>query len=713
MRVVRQMFLLLVGVLVFGGSLSAKVYSCKMEELLDRTSLKYNIYIEDSGVQGIDNFLQLYNSKQNVYNKIYNYILSRKDKKTLLSCNNDNECDLKARALAIYATFTVTLSEKWDNKWFMVAQSAYGAGDMLWSETKNAYKISANTFLAPYKDVLDYLINYTDYGVQVGLSTIAQKDKNSIGKLLQNLIPSYSKFIKDPSDSGNISIIADDVSKILAILQANGLKNLSTLVKDTASLKSELEYIELYNEAITKFEEGKSCVKKDFFTHRELNYLLDIPEFDTQKILLNVTDIVKDIADILKLDKLSGQIELLSSMYKGVSFVSASKRTELGNILTFGGLVNNKLKYTNDDLSKLIKQVNGIDIYKFLNAIMHKKTAYIDTFLANYNHNLNYFKNYYTNEVVNPQQNYLISIALKSTLFNYADPEQDIEYYIENKRYTYVDSDEKYFTNSIPLNATLYSSKGYENKLFKISIWGQNDKTQNLNIYSNGLIDSSQFLFKKTDAFHIPDTNIYYYKYMIYDKNANPVYTFASNGSLRGDKFTYQNGKIYINGNYGVMFFKFDKKRALFKRIVYKYYYPNFNYYVMNKYFNIAGLLKNISIVEFKNLNKIFDSYILDKKSMNINAFKEISNLNDKLNTMSNDSSYIPLWYAYAYFYSLDRILHNKSINEKVIQEVLKDNPKYISLVRKHIPDIINQQIGYLRIHSTLKAFNNLMKDVK
>ena len=715
MKIVRQILLVMIGVLIVEGSLSARTYSCKMEELLNRTSLKYNLYIEDSGVQNIDNFLQLYNSKQKVYNKIYNYLKSRKDIKTLLTCRSNNECDMKAKALAMYATFSVTTNEKWNDIWFMIGQSALLIGDSLWDSAKNAYKISANTFLEPYKNVLDYLINFTDYNIQVNLSYINQKDKINISKILQNLIPTYSDFVKDPFNYDNISKIADDVSKIATIFKADKLKNITTLAKDIASLKNEMQYMNLYNEAITELKNGNSCIRAKWFSSFEINYLEDIPEFEMEKIALNITDIVKDITDILKLDKLSGKIELLSSMYKGVSFIAASQRTELNNILTFGGLVENKLKYTNDDLKSLIEKLNGINIYKFEHAIKYKDTKYITTFLNNYNKNLKYFKNYYKNEAINPQQNYLISMVLKATVFDDHDSAIDGKHFIEQKRYIYVDNDEQYFTEYVPINAVLYSKpKDKIERIFKISIWGKQGKTQNFTIDSNGFYENSgYFLFKRINAFNVPNTNIYYYKYMIYDENNNPIYIFANNGVLRGDKFTYNNGKFYIDGNYGIMLFNYDKKRASFKKIVHKYYAPYFENYAINNYYNIAGLVKNITIGEFKNLRKMFNNYIIDKKSMNINALKNISELNDKLNTISTESNYVPLWYAYAYFYSVDRILHNKKINEKVLNEVLKNNHRYISLVRKHMIDIINQQVGYLRVHTTLKAFNNLIKGLK
>lgn len=715
MKFIRQVLLVMIGVLIIGEGLSARVYSCKMEELLDKTSLKYNLYFETSGVKGINNFLQLYQSNIKVYNKIYNYLKTRKDIKELLTCSNTKQCDAIAKTLAKYATYTITFKEKENLIWFMIGQSSLGAGNMMWSEAKNAYKISANTFLEPYKNILDYLINFTDYNIQVDTSYINQKNKDTISKLLQNLLPTYSEFVKNPYNYDNISEIADDVSKIAAILQLNKSKNYLTLTKDIASLKNEIQYANLYAKGTKNLIDGNSCIKIGWFTNDEIDYLNNIPAVETQKILFTITDVIKDIADILHLEKLSGIIETLSSAYKGVSFTSAAQRTDLGNILTFGGLINNKLKYNNKDLKELINQLSELNIYKFIDAIYYRKTKYIVKFLNNYNKNLNYFKNDYTNEVLKPQQNNLISIALRATIFNNTNPGIDSRYFIEQKRYTYVDSNKRYFPNYIPFNATLYTNQENKiNKLLKISVWGRQGKTQNFDIDSNGFYQNAgEFLFNKNNAFHVPNTNIYYYKYMTYDENNNPIYIFANNRILRGNKFTYNNGKFYIGGNYGVMFFIYDKTRASFKKIIHKYYAPYFENYAINHYYNAAGLLKNITIADFQKLRKIFNNYILNKKFMNLNAFKSISNLNVKLDVMSKENNYIPLSYAYAYFYSIDRILYNKEISSRVLSEVLKNNPQYISLVRKHMVNIINQQVGYLRVHSTLKAFNSILKGLK
>ncbi len=715
MKIFKMTFLIFVMILFFTENIYANTYQCKMEQLLDKTSLKYNLYFEETGVEGIDNFLNLYSSKKEVYTYIYDWL--KKQPKTLLTCQNDYECDQKAKKLAEYATFTVTRGEKFDNFSLLLSQSANLVGDMMWNQAKDAYKISANTFLKPYAQTLEYLTNYVDYELSA-LNAYSENDtkENEIKKILMSLIPTLTNYIKDPFSFDNLSKMSEDIEKAANLFQGDAVASYAGMSKDLFKLLDDVQYYSLYQNAIDELKKGDSCIDTKWFTKREINYLANIPAYTMENIVLDTISVLKDISGFFKIKKLTENVDVITSNYDGVSWFKSEQRTQKSRILTFAGLVKNKLDYSDDDLRKFIKSINGIDLEKFTNALFYKNTDYINTFLANYNKNKTYFQNFYKKDVFDTRDNMLIGSAIKRYFlpsdFSVSETVMPVDtVWYENKAYI----------NRIPLSLVV-NKNGTERRdlaskvRFNISLWGNSTKSQNLYIDGMGFYEGSgSFVFNLKDAFHVEGTNLYYYKYFITDENSRPVYVYTKipgqfGFGIRGNEFNYRNGKIYMRDNYGILLFKYDKQKAKFFKVINKYY-PKWNGYVENKYLNITGLLKRISIKDFKDARDLFIEETVDKKYINLNANSVIQDLNNKLNEISKSSNYVPLWYAYEYFYSVNRVIQHKKINTTILKrlEDEKYRSKYFKMIRKYYPKILNQKNGYLRVHFALKAFYNTL----
>lgn len=718
----KKIMLIFIGVLVFSKVVEAEIYECKTKEFLKNVSLKYSL--NTSGVEGINNFLDIYESRKKIYNKFLSFINNLENKKTFLSCSDEIDCNYKASMLAREATLTITWKEKFKNSGFIFKQAALKTGDMLWTQTKLGYSIATSgisligksgigiSLLISESDIsiiedINYLINLTDALINASITIDSINDDSSIEllELIRILIPSIKKLINEPLTAENISKISKELSKVAKILKQNQVANYSELLSNITSFISKIKLVKLYYEAVEEYYKNLSCVDFSMFTGREKVFLNKLPEYIAEEILYDSAKVIQSIFEIIKIDEASKIVNLISSTLEGISWNMSEKRTFIGNILTVSGLINKKETYNDAQLLEFLESINKLNIMNFINAIIIKDHEKISDYLDYYNKGLEYVFKEELNEteLLNPTINHIIGIAIykKANYYCIEENTDPVDLIWEDKK--------TYEAGSTFLKIKINSTSKSKNKSYILDIWGKDGNSQKLLIDSNGKVINGNFVFKKDKAFRVGNTNIYYYKYSIFNGD-DPVYVYSKYKSPRGDKFTYdrETGRFYIDNNFGVVTFKYDGENEKVHRLIDKHFKSLNSIYPLHyKYNTFPALVDRISIGEFLKIGSVLQT------KLNISS-KYIMQLNKKLYKLREESDFVPLWYGYVYFYVMQRIINKEEISEKTFKNLIDNNEKYIKILKKRIHTLpLRQSSGtFLRRYHTFRAFNRLIERI-
>ena len=685
--------LLLLALSVF---IQANNFQCKTEEFLYNTKLAYNDtadkLIDD---YGLTNFMDIYKIRQKVYKKILSSIKSDPNYKTILTCNNEIECNEKAKKLAKYLTFQVSIEEKWKNLSYMSSEIGKMEFAVFWRQLKNAWKFSLNTFLSKYSEGLQYLTNYVDYQIDFDIAFSNSNEAKTINKTLTSLIPHLSDLIKK-NDIDSFSKVSEDIEKISNLLGLEKTESLASFSKDLTKLKSILDYLKLYYEMQEEVKEGKNCIDLHWFTYRELDYVNGI---DKSLLLSDLTevdiDLIKDISKILdkfhyKHNKIDKVVDIFNSMFNGFSLILSSRETELQDIRIFAGLTKKKLEYNTKEMNKFIinSSSNRINLRTFEQKLIYSYQTgdssdknFIESFIKNYNTNTKYFKKYYKNEILKPEEHMLMSIPLMSYFGSYKKE----PFFIEKNKAVDILYFEKVYKNRIPLNGDLIGQCTNP----KIYIFGRNNIYYTYNIDKYGFFENpgDQFQFKLSEAYPTKYKDIYYYKYAINCDEDKKIPIFVK---LSGDKYSFransliygkQDNSIILNDNWGILLFKFDKYKYGVLKMAKKF--NIFRNFIVNKHNGKISFFSFIRKNEFINLINILKDEILNKKYINLNASKYIDIIDKKLNLTK--SEYIDNKYLLAYAYVISKILYNQVPKISVINGILKDIGHTKLIVRRYL----------------------------
>jgi len=709
----KKMLFIFIGVLVFSKVVEAEIYECKTKEFLKNVSLKYSL--NTSGVEGINNFLDIYESRKKIYNKFLSFINNLENKKTFLSCSDEIDCNYKASMLAREATFAITWKEKFKNSDIIFKHAALQVGSTLWDSAKVAYVISESTFLARYAKKINYAMNTVQSLIIKNNNLIKNDD---FVKAIKVLISSIKKLINRPLDLHNVSKRIKELREAVNLLRIKNYRynsyakvnstDITKLLKAVDSLISKLELIKLYYEAVEEYHKKQSCIDFSMFTMKEKIFLDNIgKKYTPEEISYDLDNIIQRIIKMLsgKIKDTAKYMNMFSKTSEHLSWDMNEKEVYISDILTVSNLIKKKETYNDAQLLEFLESVNKLNIMNFINAIIIKDHEKISDYLDYYNKSLEYVFKEGLNEteLLNPTINHIIGIAIykKANYYCIEENTDPVDLIWEDEK--------KYEAGSTFLKIKINSTSKSKNKSYILNIWGKDGNSTKLLIDSNGKVINGNFVFKKNKAFRVGNTNIYYYKYSIFN-GYDPIYVYSKYKSPRGDKFTYdrETGRFYIDNNFGVVTFKYDGENEKVHRLIDKNLKSLNSIYPLHyKYNTVPALVDRISIGEFLKIGSVLQT------KLNISS-KYIMQLNKKLYKLREESDFVPLWYGYVYFYVMQRIINKEEISEQTFKNLIDNNEKYIKILKKRIHTLpLRQSSGtFLRRYHTFRAFNRLIERI-
>ncbi len=699
MKFIRKVLLVMIGVLLIGGSLSARDNCDIICKTLKNVSSPYSN----------SNLYDIVSMKKTLYNK-------------LLEKGYKSDIAIKI------------IKYQPNNLGFhlfdALSQSAASVKDLYYNSITDGWTISKATFLQEIK-LIDKAREIANVGeLYKTYKKLSEQTKN-FEMIIKGIVSANASlqikgktenFIKALDDlSKNHTLSIDDMKAILDYLDTVkkslfiNNSSASTYVTELTSMLVTLKQLEQYDQFKSFIKTNSKDIRLKLLTSKELVFIDNYYHIIKLKLGINFMNI---LAEAFK-EKVVANYDLEDIMksvgiaYKYLVGLPGIEPTFNQNFATYA--------------------TNSIAIYKqdldvFVNTYNQLKNN-LSKLLFKYE-NGEYFDKKEINELVRLWNNYGNTNFSNYVVRRYLKQHKKI--LLENIMFTNVANNT---VINLPLIGMLYNTTCDGIKNMTLQIWGKNGKNiinkklsdsdiacGGLNNYSIDEIgDTSEYGIRikinTNNAFYDKNGKFYYYKYALFDKNMNMIYTFLKQydgGYVPGWNYADKNNKILlkdngdisINNAFGIIpfyindiEFKDNEKFKKFKEITNKNDEDLQNLYtsliqytrVVNKFNNdeLSRWLNKRFAIDFDYAkNNIFNKdeykvkdvlYIqLDilkyiyKNSKNINKKKRSENVLRWINKLYHDKHLVDKYGTDRILYKVYKMYNITSINIKNFNKPLK-----------------------------------------